>query len=134
MPNYKAPLRDMRFLLNEVFDYPAHYASLSNGADATPDMVDAILGECAKFCEEVLSPLYHSGEEEGCHLENGEVVTPKGYKEAYQQYAEGGWQGLSHPVEFGGQGLPMSMGLFKQEMMGTANWPFAMSPGLSLGA
>ncbi|MCP5163065.1 MAG: acyl-CoA dehydrogenase C-terminal domain-containing protein [Hahellaceae bacterium] len=134
MPAYKAPLRDMRFLLNEVFDYPAHYAGLSNGADATPDMVDAILSECAKFCEEVLSPLYASGDEEGCVLENGEVRTPKGFKEAYNQYAQGGWQGLSHPTEFGGQGLPASMGLFKQEMMGTANWPFAMYPGLSLGA
>lgn len=134
MPQYKAPLRDMRFLLNEVFNYPKHYERLSNGAEATPDLVDAILVECGKFCEEVLSPLYASGDEEGCHLENGEVRTPAGYKEAYDQYIAGGWQGLSHPVEFGGQGLPVSMGLFKSEMMGTANWPFAMYPGLSLGA
>ena len=134
MPTYKAPLRDMRFLLNEVFDYPAHYQTLSNGADATPDIVDAILVECAKYCEEVLSPLYQSGDEEGCRLENGEVFTPKGYPEAYAQYMAGGWQGLSHPVEYGGQGLPASMGLFKQEMMGSANWSFSMYPGLSLGA
>ncbi len=134
MPVYKAPLRDTRFLLNEVFDFPEHYRNLVNGAEATPDMVDAILGECAKLCEEVIAPLYHSGDEEGCHLENGEVRTPKGYKEAYEAYVAGGWQGLSHPVEYGGQGLPMSLGALKQEMMGTANWPFSMYPGLSLGA
>ncbi|HEX4869792.1 MAG TPA: acyl-CoA dehydrogenase C-terminal domain-containing protein [Moraxellaceae bacterium] len=134
MPTYKAPLRDMRFLMNEVFDYPKHYSKLSNGADATPDMVDAILGEAAKYCEEVLAPLNHPGDLEGCTWNDGEVTTPKGFKEAYEQFVAGGWQGLSHPVEFGGQGLPMSMGLFKSEMMGTANWSFTMYPGLSLGA
>jgi alkylation response protein AidB-like acyl-CoA dehydrogenase len=134
MPAYKAPLRDMRFLMNEVFDYPAHYAGLSNGKDADPDTVSAILDECAKFCEEVLSPLNRSGDEEGCHFNNGEVKTPKGFKEAYDQYVAGGWQGLSHPTEYGGQGLPMSMGLIKSEMMGAANWSFTMYPGLSLGA
>jgi hypothetical protein len=134
MPAYKAPLRDTRFLMNEVFDFPKHYSQLSNGGDATPDMVDAILGECAKFCEEVLSPLNLTGDEEGCHFDNGNVTTPKGFKEAYDTYVAGGWQGLSHPAEYGGQGLPMSMGLFKSEMMGTANWSFNMYPGLSLGA
>ena len=134
MPAYKAPLRDMRFLLNEVFDYPAHYASLSNGKDADPETVNAILDECARYCEEVLSPLNLSGDEEGCHLDNGKVTTPKGFKEAYEQYVAGGWQGLSHPAEFGGQGMPMSLGVIKTEMMGTANWAFNMYPGLSLGA
>ncbi|MDF2446865.1 MAG: acyl-CoA dehydrogenase [Moraxellaceae bacterium] len=134
MPAYKAPLRDMRFLMNEVFDYPKHYSQLSNGGDATPDMVEAILGEAARFCEEVLSPLNLSGDLEGCHFENGEVRTPKGFKEAYDQFVAGGWQGLSHPAEFGGQGMPMSLGLLKSEMMGTANWSFTMYPGLSLGA
>jgi hypothetical protein len=134
MPTYKAPLRDMRFLLNEVFDFESHYKTLPNGEDATPDMVDAILGEMAKLSENTIAPLYQSGDEEGCKLEDGLVTTPKGFKEAYQEYVAGGWQGLSHPVEFGGQGLPMSLGLFKQEMMGTANWSFSMYPGLSLGA
>ena len=133
MPTYKAPLRDMRFLMNEVFDYPKHYSQLSNGADATPDMVEAILGEAGRFCEEVLSPLNLSGDLEGCHFENGEVRTPKGFKEAYDQFVAGGWQGLSHPAEYGGQGMPMSLGLLKSEMMGTANWSFTMYPGLSLG-
>jgi alkylation response protein AidB-like acyl-CoA dehydrogenase len=134
MPTYKAPLRDMRFLLNEVFDFPSHYAGLSNGKDADPDTVNSILDECAKFCEEVLAPLNRSGDLEGCTLENGAVRTPAGFKEAYAQYVAGGWQGLSHPPAFGGQGLPMSMGLLKSEMMGTANWSFTMYPGLSLGA
>ncbi len=134
MPAYKAPLRDMRFLINEVFDFPAHYAKLSNGKDADADTVNAILEEAAKFCEEVLSPINLTGDEEGCKLENGKVTTPKGFKEAYEQFVAGGWQGLSHPTEYGGQGLPMSLGLFKSEMMGTANWSFTMYPGLSLGA
>jgi alkylation response protein AidB-like acyl-CoA dehydrogenase len=134
MPTYKAPLRDMRFLINEVFDFPKHYASLSNGKDADAETVDTVLQECAKLCEEVLAPLNLSGDEEGCKLENGVVKTPKGFKEAYEQFVAGGWQGLSHPQEYGGQGLPMSMGVFKAEMMGAANWSFNMYPGLSLGA
>ena len=133
MPSYKAPLRDVRFLMNELFDYPAHYASLSNGKDADPETVEAILGECAKLCEEVLAPLNLSGDEEGCHLRDGEVTTPKGFKEAYRAFVEGGWQGLSHPTEYGGQGLPMSLNVMKSEMMGAANWAFTMYPGLSIG-
>jgi alkylation response protein AidB-like acyl-CoA dehydrogenase len=134
MPVYKAPLRDTRFLLNEVLDFPAHYAGLSNGKDADPDTVNAILEECAKFCEQVLAPLNLSGDAEGCRFDNGVVTTPKGFKDAYDQYAAGGWQGLSHPAEFGGQGMPMSLGLLKSEMTGTANWSFTMYPGLALGA
>lgn len=134
MPAYKAPLRDMRFLLNEVFDFESHYKKLPNGEEATPDMVDAILTEMAKLCENTIAPLYQSGDAEGCHFDAGKVTLPKGYKEAYDEYVAGGWQGLSHPEEFGGQGLPMSLGLIKQEMMGTANWSFAMYPGLSMGA
>lgn len=133
MPTYQAPLRDMRFLLNEVLDYPAHYAALSNGGDATPEMVDAILEGAATFCEEIIAPLNASGDAQGCQLRDGIVTTPKGFKDAYAQFVAGGWQGLSFPQEYGGQGLPMSLNLFKSEMMGAANWSFTMYPGLSIG-
>ena len=112
MPNYKAPLRDMRFLMNEVLDYPAHYARLSNGADATPDTLDAILQGAATLCEEVLAPLNLSGDQEGCQIRDGAVTTPAGFKAAYAQFVAGGWQGLSFPPEYGGQGLPMSVNVF----------------------
>ncbi len=133
MPAYKAPLRDIRFLINEVFDYSAHYKTLSIGENADADTIDMILEGAADFCENVLSPLNQSGDEEGCHFKDGEVTTPKGFKEAYEQFVQGGWQGLSYPEEFGGQGLPMSLNLIKSEMMGTANWSFTMYPGLSMG-
>lgn len=134
MAVFKAPTRDIKFVINEVLDFPAHYADLPCGEDATPDMIDAILTECAKFCEEVLSPLNQTGDQQGCQFENGKVTTPDGFKEAYQQWIEGGWQGLSHPAEYGGQGLPLSLGLLKSELVGTANWAWGMYPGLSLGA
>ncbi|MFW1753001.1 acyl-CoA dehydrogenase [Acinetobacter wanghuae] len=133
MPAYKAPLHDIRFLMNEVLDYPAHYQKLSNGENADTDTVNMILEGAADFCENVISPLNQSGDEEGCHFKDGEVTTPKGFKEAYDQFVQGGWQGLSYPEEFGGQGLPMSLNLIKSEMMGTANWSFTMYPGLSMG-
>ena len=133
MPTYKAPLRDIRFLMNEVLDYPQHYQKLNNGAAADPETVDMILEGAAEFCESILSPLYQSGDEEGCHFNNGDVTTPKGYKEAYAQLVQGGWQGLSYPEEYGGQNLPQSLNLIKSEMMGTANWSFQMYPGLSIG-
>ncbi len=133
MPAYKAPVRDIRFLMNEVFDYPAHYKTLSNGEAADSDTIDMIIDGAADFCENILSPLNQSGDEEGCHFDNGEVKTPKGFKEAYDQFVQGGWQGLSYPEEFGGQALPMSLNLIKSEMMGTANWSFTMYPGLSMG-
>ena len=133
MLNYKAPLRDMRFVMNEVLDYPAHYRQLGSGEEATPETVDAILDAAASYCEEVLAPLYVSGGEEGCHFDAGTVRTPAGFKDAYAQFVAGGWQGLSFPPEYGGQGLPMSLNLLKSEMMGTANWAFNMYPGLSIG-
>src|ERR1700712_2310629 len=115
MLQYKVPLRDMRFLLNELLDYPGHYKQLKSGAEATPDMVETILSECASFCEEVLAPLNQSGDADGCQLVDSQVLTPKGFKEAYKQFIAGGWQGRSHPQEYGGQGLPMAVGVFQQE-------------------
>ena len=134
MTQYTAPRRDIDFVTNELLDYAGHYRRLPCGEDATPDMVDAIIGEAAKFAEEVLSPLNQSGDQQGCQWQDGEVTTPDGFKEAYKLWVEGGWQGLSHPAEYGGQGLPMSLGLIKSELVGTANWAWGMYPGLSLGA
>ena len=134
MPTYKAPLKDTQFLMNDVLDFQSHYKTVPGGEEATPDLIDAILNECAKFSENILSPLNQSGDREGCKLEDGKVTTPSGFKEAYDQYVQGGWQSLSHPVEYGGQGLPLSLGVVKSEMMGTANWSWNMYPGLSLGA
>lgn len=134
MLTYKAPLRDMRFLFNEVFDYPKHYASLDSGKNADPDTVNMILEGFADFAENVLAPLYQSGDAQGCTYKDGEVTTPDGFKEAYAQFAEGGWQGLSYPEIYGGMNLPMSMNLAKSEMMGSSNWAWAMYPGLSIGA
>ncbi len=134
MPDYKAPLRDLRFVRNELLGYEAHYAKLPQGQDATPDMVDAILEEGAKFCQQVLSPLNRVGDEQGCTLTDAGVTTPAGFKEAYQQFVQGGWPSLAGDSEFGGQGLPASLGFALSEMMGEANWSWSMYPGLSHGA
>jgi hypothetical protein len=133
MPEYKAPLRDTRFLIDEVFDFPASYAALG-AVDATPDMVAAILEEGAKFCEQVLAPLNRSGDEEECQFDNGVVTTPKGFKEAFAQYGEGGWMSLAADPAYGGQGLPHSLGLLISEMVAASNTSWGMYPGLTQGA
>eukprot|EP00296_Roombia_truncata_P000026 JP435681.1.p1 GENE.JP435681.1~~JP435681.1.p1 ORF type:complete len:629 (-),score=229.35 JP435681.1:238-2124(-) len=129
---YKAPLTDMNFVLNEVMDAPKHWKKLGY-EECTPDLVEGVLAECAKFSEEQLDPLLAVGDKEGCKLVDGNVKTPTGFKEAYKSYMEGGWQGLSAPAEYGGQNLPLSLGLIKAEMIGTANWSWGMYPGLSIG-
>ncbi len=134
MPDYKAPLRDIKFVMNELLDSELHYANLEGAEDATPDMVDAIIGEGAKFCEQVLSPLNQVGDREGCSWSEDGVKTPTGFKEAYQQYVEGGWPSMTADPNYGGQGLPHSLGLVMSEMVGTANWSWGMYPGLSHGA
>ena len=133
MPEYKAPLRDMRFLIDHVFDFHTSYASLG-AHDASPDMISAILEEGAKFCENVLAPLNRSGDEEGCHFDNGVVTTPTGFKQAFAQYVEGGWHGLAADPAYGGQGLPSSLGLVISEMVGSSNTSWGMYPGLTHGA
>ncbi|MCP5161539.1 MAG: acyl-CoA dehydrogenase C-terminal domain-containing protein [Hahellaceae bacterium] len=134
MPEYKAPLRDIRFVMNELLNSEQHYATLPGGEEATPDMVDAIVAEGAKFCEEVLAPLNRVGDQEGCTWSEDAVKTPTGFKEAYQQYVEGGWPSISARPEIGGQGLPESIGIIMSEMVGTSNWSWGMYPGLSHGA
>ncbi|WP_129972186.1 MULTISPECIES: acyl-CoA dehydrogenase C-terminal domain-containing protein [unclassified Pseudomonas] len=133
MPEYKAPLRDMRFLIDHVFDFHTQYAALG-AHDASPDMINAILDEGAKFCENVLAPLNRSGDEEGCHFDNGVVTTPTGFKQAFAQYVEGGWHGLAADPTYGGQGLPSSLGLVISEMVASSNTSWGMYPGLTHGA
>ena len=131
--SYKAPLRDIRFLTNEVFNYPEHYKTLKSGENADPETVDMMLESFADYCSNVLMPLYQSGDAEGCHFDKGVVTTPKGFKEAYAMFVEAGYQAIPFPEEFGGLNMPMSVNLIKSEMMGTANWAFSMYPGLSVG-
>ncbi len=134
MPDYKAPLREMRFVLSELHDSEKHYASLSSEEKLTPDLLDAITSEAAKFAENVLAPINRDGDEIGCQWNDGEVTTPPGFKEAYQQFVEGGWMGLSGETSRGGQGLPTSLAVVVSEFTGTANWSWGMYPGLSMGA
>jgi alkylation response protein AidB-like acyl-CoA dehydrogenase len=134
VPIYKAPVDDAMFLLNDVFQI-SRYNNLPGFADATPDLIEAVLGEAAKLAEEVMQPVNRAGDEEGCtRHDDGSVTTPKGFKEAYKQYADGGWMGISAPAEFGGQGLPETMTIVVNEIMAAANMALTMYPGLTQGA
>ena len=133
MATYKAPLREMRFVLHEMLGV-GDLAKLPGYQDATPDIIDAILEEAAKFCENELQPLNLSGDQEGCTYENGVVRTPKGFKEAYDTFTKSGWTALSCNPKYGGQGLPHVIGLVVNEMICSANMSFGMYPGLSHGA
>lgn len=134
MPDYKAPLRDMQFVLFDVLKVQDSANALPSYAEATPDLVNAILEEAGRFCENVLQPINRSGDEEGCHFEQGKVTTPKGFKEAYAKYVEGGWTGLACETEFGGQGLTSPVNFAVEEMICSANLSFGLFPGLTHGA
>ena len=131
MPEYKAPLRDMQFAMQEVLDFSNHYAALPGCEDASPDMVGAILEEAARFAENVIAPLNKVGDEEGVQWHDGAVTTPSGFKEAYDRFVEGGWIGLPHPPEHGGQGLPPSLASVVSEMLASANHSWMMYPMLT---
>ncbi|WP_297819476.1 acyl-CoA dehydrogenase C-terminal domain-containing protein [uncultured Paraglaciecola sp.] len=132
MQYFKAPQKEALFVMNELLDFEKHYADLGF-TDATPDMVEAIFSEAAKFAENVLAPINANGDEEGCKWEDGDVTTPAGFKEAYKQYVDGGWTGMTHPEELGGQNLPYSLGSVMAEWFSSANHSWAMYPGLSQG-
>jgi len=108
MSDFKVPLQDYLFLFNDVFDMQASYQNIKGGEEATPDMVEAIFTEAAKFSDVELAPLYQSGDV-GCTWDDGVVTTPAGFKEAYAKYIEAGWTSLSGSPEMGGQGLPSSI-------------------------
>ncbi len=133
MPVYRAPIQDYRFLLHELFEVEKQ-TDLPQCSEISADVVDDVLSGAGKFCEEVLQPLNQSGDEEGCHFENGVVRTPKGFRDAYKEYAQAGWSGLGAPAEFGGSNLPLFLTLLVGEMSQSANQSFAMYPGLSMAA
>jgi alkylation response protein AidB-like acyl-CoA dehydrogenase len=133
MSAYVAPLKDMRFALQELAGL-AEVAKLPGYEEATPDTVDAILEEAAKFSAQALDPLNYSGDQEGSKWHDGAVSTPKGFKEAYRQYVDGGWNGLPLEAEWGGQGLPRLVSTPVTEMITSANMSFSLCPMLTQGA
>jgi 3-(methylsulfanyl)propanoyl-CoA dehydrogenase len=134
MPSYKAPVEEALFLLSDVFPIE-RYNNLPGFSDATQDVVEAIVSEAAKLCEETLQPLNQLGDRAGCvRNPNGSVSTPRGFKEAYRAFADGGWIGLAADPNFGGQGLPYTLAAIVNEFVSSANMAFGMYPGLSQGA
>ena len=134
MPVYKAPVDEVTFLLRDVFRLD-RYNNLPGFADATPDVVEAVLAEAAKFSEAVLMPLNRVGDREGCRRNpDGSVTTPSGFKDAYKKLTEGGWIGFSAPTEFGGQGLPIVINQAVSEFFCSANMAFGMYAALTQGA
>ncbi len=133
MQTYTAPLREMRFVLNELLDV-SQLSALPGFEEATPDMIDAIIEEGAKLCENTLLPLNRTADEEGCHYENGVVRTPKGFKEAYDTFVESGWLAISSDPAYGGQGLPELVNVVFDEMVCSTNLSFGVYPLLSKGA
>ena len=131
MPQYRAPIRDMQFVIRDLLGVEDHYASLSGCEQVTGDLLDAILEAGAQFAEEVLAPINRAADEQGCSFADGAVTTPDGYAEAFRAYCDGGWQGLNIDQQYGGQGLPPSVGLAVGEMNGAANYAWSMYPGLA---
>ncbi len=133
MPTYNAPMENIKFVLNDVLK-AEQLTKIPGYEEATPELVEQILEEGAKLYENVLFPLNMVGDAEGCSLKDGVVTTPTGFKEAYKEFTEGGWTGVSGDPEYGGMGLPMLVNTVMQEMICSANFSFGMYPGLSQGA
>jgi len=133
MSDYRAPVKEMRFVMDELAGFK-ELSQFPGYEEATPDLADAILDEAAKFTGEVLAPLNRVGDKEGCQLTANGVTTPNGWKEAYAQYREAGWNGITSPAEFGGQGLPDTLGIVVKEMLCSANMAFSLGPLLTTGA
>ncbi|HQU80700.1 MAG TPA: acyl-CoA dehydrogenase [Azonexus sp.] len=133
MSGYRAPVKDMRFIMDEIIGLN-EIAQLPGYEEATPDMADAILDEAAKFTGGVLAPLNRIGDQQGCRLDAGGVTTPDGWKDAYKAFCDSGWNGLAMPVDFGGQGLPETFGIAVKEMTASANMAFSLCPMLTGGS
>jgi alkylation response protein AidB-like acyl-CoA dehydrogenase len=134
MGQYIAPRRDMQFVLHELLDVENELKALPDFSEIGRDVIDQVLEQAGKFTAEVLFPINQSGDHEGCHFKNGEVTTPKGFKDAYLRYCEAGWPSLSADTDYGGQGLPHTVQYVVQEMLNSANQAFTMYPGLAHGA
>jgi alkylation response protein AidB-like acyl-CoA dehydrogenase len=135
MPQYTPPLRDFQFVLHELLEAEKALAAMPAHVEVSRELIDQVLEEGGRFCAEVLFPINRSGDEEGCrHEGNGVVTTPKGFKEAWEKFKDGGWPTLTCAPEFGGQGLPQALGMAFQEMMNSANQAWTMYPGLTHGA
>jgi len=134
MAEYKAPLKDIQFLLKNVFEAGELFASMPDTAEVSDDLIAAIVEEAGKIAEGLLHPVNRSGDEEGCQFDDGVVTTPKGFKEAYAAYAEGGWASLTGDVNYGGQGMPKMLSAVIEEMCFAANSSFALYTILNTGA
>ena len=130
MQIYKAPLNDIKFLLNNFLDLSNHQYILSN-SDLEISDLEMVIDEAAKICEETLLPLNQSGDLEGCSFDKGKVTTPKGFKEAYKNFIENGWQGIKVNKNYGGQNLPYFMNMIVDEMVSSSNMSFGLYPGLT---
>jgi len=133
MPSYTTPLRDLLFVYRELLD-PRLIQALPGCEEVTPDLVEAILEEAGKFCEQQLFPLNRSGDEEGCRFEQGRVYTPQGFKQAFKAFTEAGWTTLHASPDYGGQGLPKYLTMMLEEIISSANFSFGLYPGLTSGA
>ncbi|WP_336961494.1 acyl-CoA dehydrogenase C-terminal domain-containing protein [Sphingobium aquiterrae] len=134
MPDYVAPIGDMTFLLQDVFQAEKILTGLPGYEEVSDDLVSSILEEAGRFCAGVLRPINQSGDEEGSRLEDGVVYTPKGFKEAFKAFVDGGWSSLSAPTAYEGQGLPRTVQILVDEMLSASNLSFGLFPGLSRGA
>src|SRR5687768_8176468 len=134
MPTYRAPTRDTRFIVNELLGLDG-YGNLPGFANVDRETTDTVIDEAGRFISEVVAPLNHSGDQEGCTRHpDGSVTTPKGFKQAYDSFRESGWGTLAAPEQFGGQGMPHVMAMIVEEYLAAANQAFAMYPGLTGGA
>ena len=134
MTDYLPPVADVTFLLSDVFDAEKIFAELPGHEEISLELITTVLEEAGRFCSGVLRPINQSGDEEGSRLENGVVHTPRGFKEAYRAFVDGGWPSLSGPAEFGGQELPRTVQILVDEMVAGSNLAFSLFPGLSRGA
>ena len=132
---YHAPVREMAFLLHDVHQFTSHYETLSHVELCDRETMEMVIDASQQLCEQELAPLLEGADSVGCQwVDPHTVKTPPGFRDAYRLYAESGWQGLSFPAKYGGQGLPTSLALIQSEMIAAANYTFLMFPGLSKGA